>query len=157
MSKEELAKNLGTIARSGTGEFLKQAEATGGADGNLIGQFGTSHDHHSIRYCLVCQLTMQVWVSTLGESTRNGSSRQIRDRANLAVSSYPTLSESHHFPLLRLPTRTLCSTLSCRHHRATNSKFSRILGGIHWDEVPRSFCRLKKRRRNGSVFSSSRI
>lgn len=40
MSKEELAKNLGTIARSGTGEFLKQAEATGGADGNLIGQFG---------------------------------------------------------------------------------------------------------------------
>ena len=40
MSKSELAKNLGTIARSGTSEFLKQAEDSGGADGNLIGQFG---------------------------------------------------------------------------------------------------------------------
>lgn len=42
MSKEELAKNLGTIARSGTSEFLKKAEEKGGADGNLIGQFGQS-------------------------------------------------------------------------------------------------------------------
>ena len=40
MTKDELAKNLGTIARSGTGEFLKKAEEKGGADGNLIGQFG---------------------------------------------------------------------------------------------------------------------
>ncbi|KAK1923777.1 putative cation-transporting ATPase [Papiliotrema laurentii] len=40
MSKDELAKNLGTIARSGTSEFLKKAEEGGGADGNLIGQFG---------------------------------------------------------------------------------------------------------------------
>jgi heat shock protein beta len=50
MSKEELAKNLGTIARSGTGEFLKQAEATGGADGNLIGQFGKSMTRTSIEW-----------------------------------------------------------------------------------------------------------
>jgi heat shock protein beta len=42
MTKDELAKNLGTIARSGTGEFLKKAEEKGGADGNLIGQFGES-------------------------------------------------------------------------------------------------------------------
>jgi len=41
MTKDELAKNLGTIARSGTGEFLKKATEEGGADGNLIGQFGT--------------------------------------------------------------------------------------------------------------------
>ncbi|KAL7423848.1 hypothetical protein Q5752_001432 [Cryptotrichosporon argae] len=40
MSKDELARNLGTIARSGTNEFLKRADETGGADGNLIGQFG---------------------------------------------------------------------------------------------------------------------
>jgi heat shock protein beta len=40
MSKDELARNLGTIARSGTSEFLKRAEEGGGADGNLIGQFG---------------------------------------------------------------------------------------------------------------------
>jgi hypothetical protein len=40
MTKEEMTKNLGTIARSGTTEFLKKAEEGGGADGNLIGQFG---------------------------------------------------------------------------------------------------------------------
>jgi heat shock protein beta len=47
MTKDELAKNLGTIARSGTGEFLKKAEEKGGADGNLIGQFGTSSSNAS--------------------------------------------------------------------------------------------------------------
>lgn len=40
MNKTELAKNLGTIARSGTNEFLATAERTGKADTNLIGQFG---------------------------------------------------------------------------------------------------------------------
>lgn len=40
MNKTELARNLGTIARSGTNEFLRKAEEGGGADGNLIGQFG---------------------------------------------------------------------------------------------------------------------
>lgn len=40
MNKTELAKNLGTIARSGTNEFLARAEKTGKADTNLIGQFG---------------------------------------------------------------------------------------------------------------------
>lgn len=40
MNRTELAKNLGTIARSGTNEFLATAERTGKADTNLIGQFG---------------------------------------------------------------------------------------------------------------------
>nr|ODN91222.1 cation-transporting ATPase [Cryptococcus depauperatus CBS 7841] len=39
MTDEELGRNLGTIARSGTSEFLKRADE-GGVDGNLIGQFG---------------------------------------------------------------------------------------------------------------------
>lgn len=41
MNRSELAKNLGTIARSGTNEFLANAERTGHADTNFIGQFGT--------------------------------------------------------------------------------------------------------------------
>ena len=62
MTKDELAKNLGTIARSGTGEFLKKAEEKGGADGNLIGQFGKL----SILR-MRSQLTGQVSVSTVGK------------------------------------------------------------------------------------------
>ncbi|KAJ9108865.1 hypothetical protein QFC21_000185 [Naganishia friedmannii] len=43
MSKSELAKNLGTIAKSGTSEFLNKADdsSSAGVEGsNLIGQFG---------------------------------------------------------------------------------------------------------------------
>lgn len=41
MSKEDLTTNLGTVAKSGTSDFLKQAEgADASANGNLIGQFG---------------------------------------------------------------------------------------------------------------------
>ncbi|KEP55374.1 cation-transporting ATPase [Rhizoctonia solani 123E] len=38
MSADELAKNLGTLAKSGTSEFLNKAEKD--TSGNLIGQFG---------------------------------------------------------------------------------------------------------------------
>lgn len=43
LSESELHKCLGTIAKSGTKEFMQQATATGGGSGigeNLIGQFG---------------------------------------------------------------------------------------------------------------------
>lgn len=58
MSRDELAKNLGTIARSGTSEFLKKVEEGGGADGNLIGQFGKF---------LHCEI-MEIWLKELARS-----------------------------------------------------------------------------------------
>ncbi len=40
MTREELAKNLGTIAHSGTKAFLKNMKDSGTTPGNMIGQFG---------------------------------------------------------------------------------------------------------------------
>ncbi len=40
MSRDELIENLGTIARSGTAEFLKQMSGDNKKDASLIGQFG---------------------------------------------------------------------------------------------------------------------
>ncbi len=40
MTREELVKNLGTIAHSGTKAFLKNMQDSGSTPGNMIGQFG---------------------------------------------------------------------------------------------------------------------
>ncbi len=40
MSRDEVAANLGTIAKSGTAEFLQQMTGDAGKDAKLIGQFG---------------------------------------------------------------------------------------------------------------------
>ena len=40
MNREELVKNLGTIAHSGTKTFLKSVKDSGSTPGNMIGQFG---------------------------------------------------------------------------------------------------------------------
>jgi molecular chaperone HtpG len=40
MTREEVIRQLGTIARSGTGEFISQLSGEQKKDANLIGQFG---------------------------------------------------------------------------------------------------------------------
>lgn len=41
MTKEELINNLGTIARSGSKQFLKECQDSGNSEAsNIIGQFG---------------------------------------------------------------------------------------------------------------------
>ena len=40
MTQEELVENLGTIAHSGSKEFVASASAGGGSKENIIGQFG---------------------------------------------------------------------------------------------------------------------
>ena len=40
MTPEELTTNLGTLAKSGTSEFLSKAESDTSGNGNLIGAFG---------------------------------------------------------------------------------------------------------------------
>jgi HSP90 family molecular chaperone len=40
MNKQEVCDNLGTIARSGSQEFVKQLEKSGDATDSIIGQFG---------------------------------------------------------------------------------------------------------------------
>ena len=40
MSRDEVATNLGTIAKSGTAEFLKNLSGDQKKDSQLIGQFG---------------------------------------------------------------------------------------------------------------------
>jgi heat shock protein 90kDa beta len=44
MTPEELTTNLGTLAKSGTSEFLAKAETSDGTgQGNLIGAFGAQY------------------------------------------------------------------------------------------------------------------
>lgn len=41
MTKEELIENLGTIARSGSKQFLQECQSSGNTEAsNIIGQFG---------------------------------------------------------------------------------------------------------------------
>jgi len=40
MSRDDIVKNIGTIAKSGTKEFLKKLSGDQAKDANLIGQFG---------------------------------------------------------------------------------------------------------------------
>ena len=40
MTADELTNNLGTLAKSGTSEFLSRAESDTSGNGNLIGAFG---------------------------------------------------------------------------------------------------------------------
>lgn len=53
MTPEELTTNLGTLAKSGTSEFLAKAESSDGTgQGNLIGAFGAQVNNNLIYMAL---------------------------------------------------------------------------------------------------------
>jgi heat shock protein 90kDa beta len=69
MTPEELTTNLGTLAKSGTSEFLAKAESSDGTgQGNLIGAFGTHLVNPSMSDLALELLCFQVWVSTVASS-----------------------------------------------------------------------------------------
>ena len=67
MSREELIENLGTIARSGTAEFLQKMTGDEQKDAQLIGQFGVGFDSSFI-----------VADNVVVETTRAGSGEGVR-------------------------------------------------------------------------------
>ena len=69
MTKEEVMENLGTIARSGTSEFIKQMSKEDKADSNLIGQFGVG-----FYSSFIVADEVEVLTRHAGESTENGVS-----------------------------------------------------------------------------------
>ena len=59
MTKEDLVKNLGTIARSGTSEFLSKLTdggKTAQETGDLIGQFGVGFYSSFLGECIFQQI-----------------------------------------------------------------------------------------------------
>lgn len=126
MAKAELARNLGTIARSGTNEFLKRAEDGSMSEGNLIGQFGELP-------CPVVQLT---------DPQASASTRP---------SSCPPTSVSARCPPPLRPTPTPSSTHSSRPPRATRSRSSPTPGVTRSDAVRRLCSRLARTTRSSST------
>ncbi len=76
MTRDELVKNLGTIAHSGSLEFLKQALSQNKGDLSLIGQFG-------VGFYSAFMLADQVRVRTRSfKDTEGGNgSRTVRARS----------------------------------------------------------------------------
>lgn len=132
MTKEELAKNLGTIARSGTSEFLKKAGEGGASDGNLIGQFGESPPGNGAdSRSRVLQLV-----------------RSLPSRADTVSSSRP-LYTSRPSRLRHPPIPSRYSTRLSLPRRVTRSRSTRTRGGIRLEEVPRLFWISRRKRGSG--------
>lgn len=100
MTKDELARNLGTIARSGTNEFLKKAEEGGASDGNLIGQFGEHKPETPSQAITDCQVS----ASTPGMLTQalqcpNKADYSFLVSPTVRVSSLPPATSSNPEPI----------------------------------------------------------
>ncbi|MCB1235160.1 MAG: molecular chaperone HtpG, partial [Verrucomicrobiae bacterium] len=88
MTREELVANLGTIARSGSLEFLKQAQQAGekSTDVSLIGQFG-------VGFYSSFMLADSVEVRTCSHTESSGWSWESTGDGNYVISELPEHSE----------------------------------------------------------------
>jgi molecular chaperone HtpG len=90
MSRDELVRNLGTIARSGSLEFLNQAKARSSDDQkselNLIGQFG-------VGFYSAFMLADRVEVHTRSEADSTGWAWESTGDGNFSITELPALTE----------------------------------------------------------------
>ena len=86
MSRDELVDNLGTIARSGTAEFLQQMSGDTQQDANLIGQFGVGFYSAFI-------VADKVTVDTRRAGDAGGSALGIIRRGRLSRSATATATD----------------------------------------------------------------
>ncbi|MCA9064739.1 MAG: molecular chaperone HtpG [Planctomycetaceae bacterium] len=88
MTRDELVANLGTIARSGSLEFLKQAKAadTKDADLSLIGQFG-------VGFYSSFMLADRVEVQSCSHTEQSGWSWESTGDGNYSITEQPEVTE----------------------------------------------------------------
>ena len=82
MSKDEVMKNLGTIARSGTAEFLQNLSKEQQSDSNLIGQFGVG-----FYSAFIVADEVEVRTRRAGETVENGVSWISRGEGEFSIES----------------------------------------------------------------------
>src|SRR3546814_16005245 len=93
MNRDELVANLGTIARSGTGEFLSGLTGDAGKDVALLGQFGVGFYSAFMVAERVEVVSRQAgeppawpWASDgSGQFTIGEAARETRDRTHVVV------------------------------------------------------------------------
>lgn len=122
MTKAQLAENLGTIARSGTSEFLEKLEK--GDSASFIGQFGASPFLLSRTLPILTTPRPQVSVSTRPSSSPTASPslpNPLPLRSNGSSNPKPTPKASKSFKTLAVPPSVAVPRLRCTSRRTRTS------------------------------------